>query len=589
MRKNSPHGAPGKNTGPGSKSNFRKEGGGAGYNSDKKPFKKNYDGRSPCPGSPRASGSGSSRPYSGRLTDADKPGRASGERKSSFGKEDRGYGKNDDRKPRKSFDKPFGDRAGRSDKPSFDRNDRNKDGGERPPRKEFDKREKRDDRPKRSFDKPSFRRDDADHKGAERAPRKEFDKRAKGDDRPFSDRPKRTFDKPSFKRNDRNGDGNDDKPRREFDKTRKQDTRPFRDRPKPPGKKGASDKPRFDKEKEASEQEQKSFGDVMNEAFRQPKKKKVDDEHDPSKPRIHEDKVFGALGEDTPEERPKRPFDKKKVNSAFRKKHVHDHSEGRKKKYIDDDDSDEDEKDIEQKEGPRLEMPLNKFIAHSGECSRRDAAELVRQGKVKVNGELVLDPGYRVKHDDKVTMSGKKLTPQKGLVYILLNKPKGFITTNDDPQGRRTVMELVGNAGVDRLFPVGRLDRNTSGLLLITNDGDLTQKLSHPSFNIKKVYQVTLDRPLTNADFEKIVAGVELEDGIAKVDALAYLDKKNELGLEIHSGRNRIVRRIFESLNYEVEKLDRVMYAGLTKKNLPRSKWRYLDEREVVLLKHFKS
>ncbi len=234
-------------------------------------------------------------------------------------------------------------------------------------------------------------------------------------------------------------------------------------------------------------------------------------------------------------------------------------------------------------------MPLNKYVAHSGECSRRDAAELVRQGKVKVNGELVLDPGYRVKRDDKVTMSGKKLTPKKGNVYILLNKPKGYITTNDDPQGRRTVMELVTNTDADRLFPVGRLDRNTSGLLLITNDGDLTQKLSHPSYQIKKVYHVTLDKPLTKADFEKIVAGVDLEDGIAKIDALAYLETKNELGLEIHSGRNRIVRRIFESLHYEVEKLDRVMYAGLTKKNLPRGKWRYLDQREIVLLKHFKS
>ena len=150
-------------------------------------------------------------------------------------------------------------------------------------------------------------------------------------------------------------------------------------------------------------------------------------------------------------------------------------------------------------------------------------------------------------------------------------------------------MQLVGNAGVDRLFPVGRLDRDTSGLLLITNDGDLTQKLCHPAYNIKKVYHVTLDKPLTKADFEKIVEGVELEDGKAIVDEIAYLEKKNEIGLEIHSGRNRIVRRIFESLGYVVDKLDRVMYAGLTKKNLPRSKWRYLNEREVVLLKHFKN
>ena len=234
-------------------------------------------------------------------------------------------------------------------------------------------------------------------------------------------------------------------------------------------------------------------------------------------------------------------------------------------------------------------MPLNKFIAHSGECSRRDAAELVKQGKAKVNGELITDPGHKVNADDKVTLSGKKLVPQKGMVYVLLNKPKGFITTTDDPQGRRTVMDLVKSADAGRMYPVGRLDRATTGLILLTNVGVLAQKLSHPSHKIKKVYQVTLDKQLTQPDFDKIMEGVELEDGKAVVDEMAYLENKNEIGLEIHSGKNRIVRRIFESLGYVVEKLDRVMYAGLTKKNLPRSKWRFLEEREVVLLKHFKS
>ncbi|MBX2906852.1 MAG: rRNA pseudouridine synthase [Taibaiella sp.] len=234
-------------------------------------------------------------------------------------------------------------------------------------------------------------------------------------------------------------------------------------------------------------------------------------------------------------------------------------------------------------------MPLNKYIAHSGECSRRDAAELVKQGKAKVNGELITDPGHKINEGDQVTLSGKKLKPQKGLVYLLLNKPKGFITTSEDERGRRTVMDLVANAEVGRVYPVGRLDRATTGLILLTNDGTLAQKLSHPSYNVKKVYHVTLDKPLTKADFDKIVEGVELEDGKAPVDEIAYLDKKNELGLEIHSGKNRIVRRIFESLGYVVDKLDRMMYAGLTKKNLPRGKWRFLDEREIVLLKHFKS
>jgi 23S rRNA pseudouridine2605 synthase len=233
-------------------------------------------------------------------------------------------------------------------------------------------------------------------------------------------------------------------------------------------------------------------------------------------------------------------------------------------------------------------MPLNKYIAHSGECSRREAAELVKQGKVKVNGELVLDPGHKVAAKDSVTLVGKKLKIQDDLVYVLLNKPKGYLTTTDDPRGRKTVMELVSGVEVDRIYPVGRLDKDTTGLLVLTNDGDLAQRLSHPSFETKKVYQVTLDKALTHADFEKVLAGVELEDGIAKADALSYLESKNELGMEIHSGKNRIVRRIFEALGYNVIKLDRVAYAGLTKKNLPRSKWRLLTDHEVVLLKHFK-
>ncbi|MBS1772684.1 MAG: rRNA pseudouridine synthase [Bacteroidetes bacterium] len=233
-------------------------------------------------------------------------------------------------------------------------------------------------------------------------------------------------------------------------------------------------------------------------------------------------------------------------------------------------------------------MTLNKYIAHSGVTNRREAGEMVKQGKVKVNGELMLNPGYRVQPYDVVSIAGKKLTPQKGRVYVLLNKPKGYITTTDDPQGRETVMDLLDGVEADRLYPVGRLDRNTTGLLLLTNDGDLAQRLSHPSYETKKVYQVTLNKALLKKDFEAILAGLTLEDGAVQVDALSYLDEKNELGVEIHSGRNRIVRRIFESLGYEVEKLDRVMYAGLTKKNLPRGKWRLLAEKEIILLKHFK-
>lgn len=238
------------------------------------------------------------------------------------------------------------------------------------------------------------------------------------------------------------------------------------------------------------------------------------------------------------------------------------------------------------------EMPLNKYIAHSGLCSRRKAVDFVKEGKVTVNGKLVTEPAFKVTAKDEVAISNKRISIQKNLVYILLNKPKGYITTTDDPEGRKTVMELIEDAVTEdqRVYPVGRLDRNTSGLLLLTNDGELAQKLAHPKHNIKKIYHVGLNKPLTKADFEKILQGVTLEDGVAYVDALGYVEAgdKTQIGIEIHSGKNRIVRRIFEHLEYEVEKLDRVAYAGLTKKNVNRGKWRFLTEKEIILLKHFK-
>ena len=234
-------------------------------------------------------------------------------------------------------------------------------------------------------------------------------------------------------------------------------------------------------------------------------------------------------------------------------------------------------------------MPLNKFIAHAGICSRRDAAELVKLEKVKVNGELITEPGHKVSAKDDVRVNGKKIFPAKSLVYILLNKPKDYITTTDDPQGRKTVLDLISRATQERIYPVGRLDRNTSGVLLLTNDGELSQQLTHPSHEVRKVYHITLNRPLEKKDFDQILKGVNLEDGIAKVDVMAYADSKDktQIGLEIHSGRNRIVRRIFEHLGYDVKNLDRVMFAGLTKKNVDRGKWRFLTEKEVRELKYF--
>jgi len=234
-------------------------------------------------------------------------------------------------------------------------------------------------------------------------------------------------------------------------------------------------------------------------------------------------------------------------------------------------------------------MPLNKFIAHAGVCSRRDAAEMIKSGLVKVNNTMIAEPGHKVTDKDEVRVNGKKIFRAKNLIYILLNKPKDYITTTADPQNRKTVIDLIKKATPERIYPVGRLDRNTSGVLLFTNDGELSQKLTHPSNEVKKIYAVTLNKPLEKKDFDKILSGVTLEDGQASVDVLAYADikDKTQLGVEIHSGRNRIVRRIFEHLGYDVKNLDRVMFAGLTKKNVERGKWRFLNEKEVRDLKYF--
>lgn len=233
-------------------------------------------------------------------------------------------------------------------------------------------------------------------------------------------------------------------------------------------------------------------------------------------------------------------------------------------------------------------MPLNKFIAHAGVCGRREAAELVKLGHITVNGDKVFEPGFKVSEKDTVTFKGKKVFLQQNLVYILLNKPKDYITTASDPQGRKTVLDLIKGVTAERVYPVGRLDRNTTGVLLLTNDGELAQKLTHPSFEIKKIYEVKLDKPVVKKDMEAIAAGITLEDGFVAADSVGYVDSKDKsvIGIELHSGRNRIVRRIFEHLGYDVKNLDRVMFANLTKKNVERGKWRYLNEKEVRLLKY---
>ncbi|MFM1820952.1 MAG: rRNA pseudouridine(2605) synthase [Bacteroidota bacterium] len=244
------------------------------------------------------------------------------------------------------------------------------------------------------------------------------------------------------------------------------------------------------------------------------------------------------------------------------------------------------QKKIAQTDRRSDEIRLNRYIANAGICSRRDADKLIQAGEIKVNNKVITEMGYQVMPTDIVKYGNRKLNREKP-VYLLLNKPKDFLTTTEDPNDRKTVMELVKNATESRIYPVGRLDRNTTGLLLLTNDGELADKLTHPSNEIEKIYQAELDKPLTDEDFEKIKEGLTLEDGEIKVDDLAKVTPDGYvIGVKIHSGKNRIVRRIFEHLGYEVTKLDRTTFAGLTKKDLPRGSWRFLTERELVKLKY---
>ena len=235
---------------------------------------------------------------------------------------------------------------------------------------------------------------------------------------------------------------------------------------------------------------------------------------------------------------------------------------------------------------PNEQIRLNKFMANAGLCSRREADEYIQQGLIKVNGEVVTELGTKISHNDVVEYNDKVVTLESKC-YILLNKPKDCVTTSDDPNGRLTVMDLVKGACEERIYPVGRLDRNTTGVLLLTNDGDLASKLTHPKFVKKKIYHVWTDKDIAEEDMQRIADGIELEDGPIHADAISYATEtdRNQAGIEIHSGRNRIVRRIFESLGYHVTKLDRVYFAGLTKKNLPRGRWRYLTQEEVNFLK----
>lgn len=471
--------------------------------------------------------------------------------KSSFGK--RTDAENSFRKSKgKGGAREEGDkkRSGRSDGsarsfssgPRF----RSKPDGERSSERPYKKREDStgSDRPSRfskSSERPYKRRDD---NSSEDRP-KRFTK-SSGTGRSFG----RDDEKRPYKKRD--DSSSDERPRysrssgseRSFDKG---ESRPYKRRDE-----GSSE----DRPKRFSSSGPKRFGD-----------------NDDKKP--YEKRESGSFKRPRVSSDEKRPFKKDEEKKSFVQSRLEKQNAPTRPEYK------------EEKKDDGL-IRLNKFIANSGVCSRREADELIKMGLISVNGVTITEMGYKVKPTDEVRHEDKRLKAEKP-VYVLLNKPKGFITTTDDPQERNTVMSIVASACKERIYPVGRLDRNTTGLLLLTNDGDLTDKLTHPSYNVKKIYKAELDKPLTKNDFQKIADGVHLEEGKAIVDDIAIVsDDGLTVGLEIHIGWNRIVRRIFESLGYTVVKLDRVVYAGLDKKDLKRGQWRFLKSDEVVRLKHFK-
>lgn len=451
-------------------------------------------------------------------------------------------------------DRPQGDKR----QPSDRKNTYSKEGNDKPAweKKEYRSGDQRGgNRPafrsddKSSGDKRPFRRNEEGSRSGERQPWKS-DRPAFGSGRPAADGKPR-FDKGP--RRDERGERSERSERGERSE-RPAYNKPFRKAegdekprfPRPERQDDRSDRPRrsFDKDSRGGSSGKPSFGRSQS-------------THGSSKPR----RSFGEKGENFKYERI--GDGAKPPRKSVQKPHV----------------------------APRANQDgfirLNKFIANSGVCSRREADMLITAGAVTVNGNIVSELGTKISPSDTVIYNGQRLVAERK-VYVLLNKPKDFITTSDDPEGRRTVMELVKNACDERLFPVGRLDRNTTGLLLLTNDGDMTKRLTHPKHGVRKLYHVVLDKPLTRADMAAISQGVQIDEEKVLPDEISYVgngEDKTQIGIELHSGQNRVVRRIFESFDYKVEKLDRVIFAGLTKRDLPRGHWRFLSEQEVNFLK----
>jgi 23S rRNA pseudouridine2605 synthase len=427
--------------------------------------------------------------------------------------------------------KPFGD------KPAF-RKKRDDDGySEEKPSFNRSKNTDNDKTTSRSSDKPSFNK-----KRTESGEERTFDKKGAG----FKDNKRKPFgEKPTFRK-------------RQDDKVEKRSSG-----------KGADD-----------------FYESRPSFVRESDKREIDYEADfQSKKRgsSFSDKKRGTESEDSATEdnsAPKRSFkDKNDAGGSFSRPY--------KKRSFEKKSFDKRDSEKPQKRNDDGTIRLNKYIANAGICSRREADELIESGVVQVNGKIITEMGYKVKPTDVIKYGGQTLKKER-LVYLILNKPKDYITTVDDPQQRKTVLELVQGACRERIYPVGRLDRSTTGLLMFTNDGELTKKLTHPKYGVRKVYHVELDKPLKRSDLDQISEGLELEDGMIKVDEVSYVGDgkdKASVGIELHSGKNRIVRRIFEHLGYNVRKLDRVVLGPLTKKDLPRGRWRLLTDAEVGMLK----
>jgi 23S rRNA pseudouridine2605 synthase len=544
--------------------------------------------------------------YSDKKDDGFKPRKKYGDDTKDFSR-----GK-DDFKPRRSFDKDkkFGDKDEYKPRKTYgdDKKDFSRGKDDFKPSRSFDKDKKFGDKseykPRKTYgdEKKDFSRGKDDFK-----PRRSFDK-----DKKFGDKdeykPRKTYgdDKKDFSR------GKDDfKPSRSFDKDKK-----FGDKDEyKPRKTYGDDKKDFSRGKDdfkpsRSFDKDKKFGDKTE---YKPRKTYGDDKKDDFKPR----KSYGAEKSDYA---PRKTFPKKDYADG-ENKFVADSTE-KKNKYMGrkpvfkktEEVTDEEfslEKFNEDKKRHSTEKKkyetltksrktsfakereddgttrLNKYLSNAGICSRREADQLIESGVIRVNGKVVTELGTRILQGDKVSY-GDQTVKSETLMYLLLNKPKDYITTVDDPDKRRTVMELIKGACKERVYPVGRLDRNTTGLLLFTNDGELTMKLTHPKNNIKKIYHVVTDQNVSKEDMEKLRNGIELEDGFIMPDDVEFVGEghnKKDIGIEIHSGKNRVVRRMFEHLGYNVIKLDRVMFAGLTKKDLPRGKWRLLSKTEIGFLK----